>query len=109
MPLVHRASLVALEPKVSLVNLVVQVALVLVGLVVGRHWSWSCVLEAFQRSSPVDVPLTDLQVLGIHWSPAPPAVPEVGRVQEDEQEVFHSAPQEEGETQMRGQPGSYQL
>ena len=37
MPLVHRASLVALEPKVSLVNLVVQVALVLVGLVVGRH------------------------------------------------------------------------
>ena len=36
--LVHMVSLVALEPKVSLVNLAVQVALVLVGLVGGgRH------------------------------------------------------------------------
>ena len=101
------ASLVAFQPKVSSLHLVVHVALVLVGLVGWGHWTRSCVLEAFQRSSSVDVALPVLQVRCIHWAPPPPFFPEVGWVEEDEQEVFHSA--EEGETRLRGQPGSEHL
>ena len=101
------ASLVAFQPKVSTLHVVVHVALVLVGLVGWGHWTRSCVLEAFQRSSSVDVALPVLQVRCIHWAPPPPFFPEVGWVEEDEQEVFHSA--EEGETRLRGQPGSEHL
>ena len=104
MVLVHTvAFLVASKPKVSLVDLLVQVALVLVW----RHWAGSCVLESFQWSSPVDVPLPNLKVFCIHWSPCPSTVPEVSWVKEEEKEVLH--PVQEDETRMRGQLSSDHL